>query len=483
MSDTTRMEVVGLDAEGVVASTAGPTLVIAWSREEPHRLGDCARLSPGRTALLGRGDTAHPGEEPLVWVRQRPGDVERRGPLRASTLSRRQLLLTLREDRRLEVECVGRAPLYFRGARTDAALVTVGDTLRLGQGFVVQLQERPDWIPEPRSWDPERSFAFGSTDPFGMVGESPLFWEQREQLAFCARRPAHVLITGESGTGKELAARALHGMSARASGPLVARNAATIPGSLIDAELFGNAKNYPNPGMKERQGLVGEADGGTLFLDEIGELPVEHQAHLLRVLDGGGEYQRLGETRARRSDFRLVAATNRDLGAIKHDLLARMVLRVELEPLHRRPSDVPLLARHLLHRIARDNPDVRARFFDPTFGPRVEGALIEALLAHTWTTHARELERLLWMSLSASRGDTLALTRRLREVLGAGADSDRSLAPGEEPTEAMIRESLERHDWVQNRVWKELGLKNRFQLRRLIQKYGIEIPGRDDTTR
>ena len=117
------------------------------------------------------------------------------------------------------------------------------------------------------------------------------------------------MLLGETGTGKELAARAVHRFSTRADRPLVARNAATMPAGLIDAELFGNARNYPNPGMAERPGLVGQADGGFLFLDEIGELPSELQAHLLRVLDAGGEYQRLGESRVRRSDFRLLAAT------------------------------------------------------------------------------------------------------------------------------------------------------------------------------
>ncbi len=474
MSGTTRVDLVQPD-DGASAAPPVPMLEIAWSWEEPGRIGEVARLPLDGPSLLGRGAEARSGEHQLEFLRLRPGMVTSPGPLAAVNLSRRQLLLLPRRGGAFEARNLGRAPMYFLGRRTDSALVRSG-VLRIGRGLVLRLTERRSRLPTPSCWDRAHEFGFGEADPFGMVGESEPFWALREQLAFCARRPVHVLITGESGTGKELAARALHGMSARASGPLVARNAATIPGSLIDAELFGNERNYPNPGMKERPGLVGESDGGTLFLDEIGELPLEHQAHLLRVLDSGGEYQRLGEPRTRRSEFRLVAATNRDVEAIKHDLRARMVLRVDLKPLHQRPSDVPLLARHLLGRIAADNPDIRDRFFADG-RPRVEGELIEALMRHTFTTHARELERLLWTSLSSSPGDALRLTGEVRELLG---ETEEPVAQPDDdlPGAAEIRDSLERHGFVQSKVWKELGLKNRFQLRRLIEKYGIELPRR-----
>lgn len=147
-----------------------------------------------------------------------------------------------------------------------------------------------------------------------------------------------MLITGESGTEKELAAGAIHARSRRGKNVLVAHNAATFPAGLIDAELFGNPKHYPNTGMPERPGLVGEADGGVLFLDEIGELPLEMRARLLRLLDAGGEYRRLGEAKGRRSDFRLVATTNRDASMLKHDLLSRLKVRVALPGDHRSPT-------------------------------------------------------------------------------------------------------------------------------------------------
>src|SRR5262249_4513267 len=151
---------------------------------------------------------------------------------------------------------------------------------------------------------------FGAPDPHGILGESPAAWALREHLSLAAHSGQHILLLGQSGTGKELAARAIHALSPRRDKPFIARNAATFPEGLVDAELFGTAKGYPNAGSPERPGLIAEADGGTLFLDEIGELPAHLSSHLLRVLDRGGEYQRLGESRVRRSDLRVVAATN-----------------------------------------------------------------------------------------------------------------------------------------------------------------------------
>jgi len=222
-----------------------------------------------------------------------------------------------------------------------------------------------------------------------------------------------VLLAGASGTGKELAARAIHAISRRAKRPLVSRNAATFPAGLIDAELFGNVKNYPNPGMPERPGLVGQADGGTLFLDEIAELPLDMQAHLLRVLDEGGEYQRLGEATARRADIRLIGATNRSPSAMKHDLLARLTVRIALPALAERREDVPLLVRHLLLRAAKKSPEIGERFVrampDGRPDVQVEPSLVEMLLRTNLETNVRELDGLLWRALSASGRDAVSL--------------------------------------------------------------------------
>jgi DNA-binding NtrC family response regulator len=268
----------------------------------------------------------------------------------------------------------------------------------------------------------------------------------------------------------------------------VARNAATLPPGLVDAELFGNLKNYPNPGMPERPGIVAQADGGTLFLDEIGELPWEAQAHLLRVLDAGGEYHRLGDAAPRRSDVRLVAATNRAPEELKHDLLARLTLRLTLPGLDARREDIPLLARHLLEKAAAESPEIAGRFFEPSGEPRVEPALVELLLRHAYAANVRELESLLWAALQGSPGDRVILTDELREEAathagaepagpgsGIGASAPATRPACREPTPDEIRESLRRNDGSVTKSARALGLPNRFVLYRLMKKLGIDL--------
>jgi two-component system nitrogen regulation response regulator GlnG/two-component system response regulator HydG len=342
------------------------------------------------------------------------------------------------------------------------------------------------------------AFEFGEADSFGIVGESPAAWRLREALRLAASIDEHALVRGESGTGKELAVRAIHGLSARAGRQLVARNAATVPEGLVDAELFGNIKNYPNPGVPERTGLIGEADGSTLFLDEIGELPQHVQAHLLRVLDSGGEYQRLGDAKTRRADLRLIAATNRPLEALKHDLAARLTLRVELPPLAERREDIPLIVAHLLGEIAHQNAELARRFFEPTPGgrrsPRLDPGLVEALARHAYTTHAREIRALLWCSLMESPGDRLELTPSLaRALAGDAREPAARLSPmptvaverdgggGTEPPRALyetatreqIEASLAKHGGNVANAAQELGFRNRYVLYRLMKKLNI----------
>jgi DNA-binding NtrC family response regulator len=315
-----------------------------------------------------------------------------------------------------------------------------------------------------------------------MLGESPASWTLRDQIAFAAKSTSHVLICGDSGTGKELAARAIHRLSARASRPVVARNAATFPSGLIDAELFGNAKNYPNPGMPERPGLVGQASGGSLFLDEIGELPHDLQAHLLRVLDEHGEYQRLGEATTRQSDLRHIGATNRDASSLKHDLLARLAVRIEMPSLDARREDIPLLVRLLLLEAAKKSPEIGGRFVGLVAGrpeARVDPLLLDSLIRRSYSTNVRELDSLLLRAMGASPSDVVVLTDEASatraEARVPRAGGDLSLRASREPTAEEIRVRVRQESGNIRRAAAALGLPSRYVLYRLMRKYGIDV--------
>lgn len=442
-------------------------LILLWSHDELDRVGEALLVTDPQRWELGRGRP--PGDTPrLEAVRQRPGENLPTGPLLSERLSRRQLAVTATPDG-LAVENIGQCPLRHNGAPVARALAGPGDTLELLNELLMLVVRRPRLL---RARQDLRQHPFGRPDAAGIVGESPAAWRLREQLGFVARRDAHVLIHGPSGSGKELIAAGIHAGSRRRGAALIARNAATLPPGIVDAELFGNVGGYPNPGMAERPGLIGAADGGVLFLDEFAELPEALQAHLLRVLDAG-EYHRLGEGRARHADLRLVAATNRPLSAIKEDVLARMPLRIQAPPLGDRLEDTPLLALHLLRGVAGDDPELAGRFFEGQH-PRLSPALVRALIGQEWRTHVRQLQRLLWASLQASPG--AYLTPPPEEVPGD------THTPAVDPTTLspeVIQEALDRHGGRQSAVWKELGLSSRHVLKRLLKKHGLSA-SRDD---
>jgi DNA-binding NtrC family response regulator len=198
------------------------------------------------------------------------------------------------------------------------------------------------------------------------------------------------------------------------------------------------------------------------------------------VLDPGGEYHRLGEARRRTADLRVIAATNRAVEQIKPDLAARLPLELNVPPLNARREDVPLLARHLLRVAAARDPEIGARFLSRWDGergePRLGIALSRALVGHTYATHVRELEALLWTSLSSSPGDVAELTDEVTRRMGGSAPASRPapLPPlPEEITAEVLRASMAKHRGVKDRVWRELGLPSRFALHRLLKKHGI----------
>jgi transcriptional regulator with GAF, ATPase, and Fis domain len=213
-----------------------------------------------------------------------------------------------------------------------------------------------------------------------------------------------VLLGGESGTGKELFARALHAHSERASGPFVAINCAAIPETLLETELFGHEKGAFTGASQRKPGKFEVAHGGTLFLDEIGEMPVNLQAKVLRVIEERS-FERVGSNTTLHVDVRLVAATNRDLRAavanrtFREDLFFRLsVFPIVIPPLRERVSDVPQLARHFVEKFAREQ-NKRP--------PHLSTAAVAALEAHGWPGNVRELQNCIERAVILADSDTL----------------------------------------------------------------------------
>ena len=472
------------DAARASAPPSLLALVLVWSKDEPWRIGQVLLLpaDTGATVWIGRG--ANSAGKPLkgTFGEQRPGQWAPSAAIRSQAISRHQLSLSFHESSGAHIaHNLGKCALFHNGRPVNECQIAAGDLLQLGKQLLFLCCRRPLQFPgEPGAF---ADFPFGQPDAHGIVGESPAVWRLRQQMMYVAARSDHVIVTGRSGSGKELVAGAIHALSARAGRPIVARNAATLPETLIDAELYGNARNYPNPGMAERPGLIGEAHGSTFFLDEIAELPQTAQAHLLRVLDGG-EYQRLGEARTRTSDFRLVAATNRELSALKPDLLARLALELRVPDLDERREDVPLLVRHLLRQKAEQGDSVALELFpdrDPRGEPQIPLSFMLRFLEHRYAMNVRELKSLLWEALS--RSSSFAAEPLPDELRVETPDSKppesalgvRVMAPDAAPSAERIQQSLDENNGSIERTWRALQLSSRFALVRLIKKYGLEV--------
>ena len=444
-----------------------PGFIIVWAAE-PGLVGAWLPLPDLDVPMtLGRE------EGDLKPVRQRPGFDEKAPPLADPFLSREQLRITAKNDG-IHVENLGKRDLLDGEGRAVTSLVAKkGEVVEVGGRLLLLASERPATFPTFQNL-PKGHHPFGEPDAHGLVGESDAVWRLRDAASFVASRAAHVLLLGESGTGKEVVAQAIHS-SSKNQKRLVSRNAATLPAGLIDAELFGHVANYPNVGMPERPGLIGDANGGSLFLDEIGELPHELSTKLLRVLDDGGEYQRLGDARTRNSKFRLIAATNRAVTSLKADVAARFRLRIAVPPLNDRREDIPLLARHLLRRAAHDDPAIGERFFEGWDGktgePRLSIELVRTLVTHSYVTHIRELDVMLWASLGQSTGnvaeDIEAPDASDEEGSQASTVDVRTL------TEQDVRAAIEAAGGVHDKAWRAMGLSNRHVLKRLVKKFGI----------
>ncbi len=316
-----------------------------------------------------------------------------------------------------------------------------------------------------------------SAQAFGeIVGESAELKSILRQIALVAPTDANVLILGESGTGKELVAREIHAQSSRSSKPMVRVNCASIPRELFESEFFGHVRGAFTGAIKDREGRFALANGGTLFLDEVGEIPLELQSKLLRVLQEG-EYERIGEANTRKADVRVVAATNRNLleeakaGRFREDLYYRLnVFPVEVSPLRKRLEDVPALTEHLLRLSAKKLKLPR---------PKLTKAAMLRLQGYSWPGNVRELQNVIERGVIVSQGGPLVLNlpegSAGSEAVEAGDDSGVSL---EEIERRHIVKVLSACGWVlegERGAAKILGLHAN-TLRSRMKKRGIIRP-------
>jgi formate hydrogenlyase transcriptional activator len=349
---------------------------------------------------------------------------------------------------------------------------------RVGSVVVVRelepRSERRDRLNEVLAYLSPEAADVGAGPTLGPVGVSAAWLAAMELVRRVAAFDTSVLLLGESGTGKELVARELHEKSGRRSEPFVTVNCAAVPQALLESELFGHERGAFTGAISQRIGRFEQAGRGTLFLDEIGELPLEAQAKLLRVLQAR-VFERVGGTRGIRSDARIVAATNRDLkamvgaGEFRLDLYYRLgVFPIRLPPLRERMDDIPVLVDHFLARL------------EPKLGRRLQGftqAAERGLRAHHWPGNVRELENVVERAALMVDGALLDLP----EFDGITPPAPRSepLARSERlPDRRAVVTALERSAW---KVSGARGAAAELQLhpntlRRLMRRLTIERP-------
>ena len=382
--------------------------------------------------------------------------------------------------------------LLLAGERREgwrSSFTVSGFAPRLVSVTAAPFRAEPGAVCDPRvAWvivlRPAEEDQAASGSPFpGLIGRSPAMERIFRLIENLEQSEATVLLTGESGTGKEIVAHAIHGRSPRRGGAFVAVNCGALPGELLESELFGHVRGAFTGAVRDRAGRFELASGGTLFLDEVGDLPLPLQVKLLRVLQER-TFERVGESRTRTSDARIVAATNVDLrravqdGRFREDLYYRLrVVPIEIPPLRDRREDIEPLATFLLARVAARQG--RALRFSPD--------ALRTLLDHGWPGNVRELENALEYAVAVCKGQTI-LPEDLPAEIGADGHeapartSPRQDAPAEEPPPrldddaidtARIRGALEACHWRRHEAARALGV-SRTTLWRRMRELGLD---------
>jgi two-component system response regulator AtoC len=312
-----------------------------------------------------------------------------------------------------------------------------------------------------------------------IIAKSPAMTRALEVAAKVARHRSPVLITGESGTGKELVARLIHEESERTKGAFVPVNCGAIPENLLESELFGYVRGAFTGADREKPGLFEVASGGTLLLDEVGEMPTTLQVKLLRVLQEG-EVRRLGDTRSREVDVRLVSATNRDLeeeiraGTFRRDLFYRIaVVPIHLIPLRQRRDEIPLLVHHFIEQYNRKlKLDLKG----------IEPDAMRALLEYPWPGNVRELENTIERAMVLADGHKLTIADLPPQVTTPVVSLDGPDLPDDELSvkkhgalleKRLIKQALDRTGGNKTRAADLLELSSRALLYK-IREYGLD---------
>jgi len=405
------------------------------------------RLPPSGTVEEGFGLLRHVrGRDPDATVVIMSGEDERSAALKAMSLG---------------------AFDFFRKDFDAAELMVVLRRALERRRLLVENRELREAVREAAPGEHER-----------IVGDSEPVRRLLADVRRIADSETTVLLVGESGTGKELIARAIHDGSPRRSRPFVAVNAAALPESLAEAELFGHEKGAFTGAVASRPGRFEMAQGGTLFLDEIGTLSLAIQSKLLRALETR-EVERVGGRGPIRVDFRLVSATNENLedrvaaGTFREDLFYRInAVVVRIPPLRERAGDVSLLAEHFLERLAARHG---------RGAKRLSPAVVERLKAHPWRGNVRELRHAIETLVLFSDGDEIS-EEDLPRVLRSGGEAARSTASGDAPKDfassvaayekRLLSEAIAAANGVKAEAARRLGLDSN-QIKYLCRKYGL----------
>jgi DNA-binding NtrC family response regulator len=379
------------------------------------------------------------------------------------TVSRKHMMAELAGDEVIVMDCGSTNGCFIQGSRFEKIAIGFGAEVKLGRTVIKFLPDEEVVEPEP-----SRDTAFGS-----IVGSDTKMRQLFNLLTDVAATNATVLIEGETGTGKELIAEEIHNHSPRRDGPFVVFDCGSVPRELIESMLFGHVKGSFTGAITDRKGAFAEAHGGTIFLDEIGEMALDLQPSLLRVLDKRA-VRKVGSNTYEKIDVRVVAATNRDLRAevakktFREDLYYRLaVIRVSVPPLRERGSDIPLLVQH----------------FTSSFGPqlKISPEDMAKLVRHSWPGNVRELRNVMERACLLSRGDQVNIDDALVNDAGGPQLGIRTDLPFKEAKGQLVemfeREYIEdlmrRHKMNLSAAAREAQI-DRKHLRELIRKYGLD---------